>query len=75
MIPRSWFNEYFSESDRCQLRRQSSGSSLFSIPSTNFCTDTRDHCMAQRFARQSQNLTVVANQTCTLGVYLIADIC
>ncbi|CAM4458277.1 unknown [Klebsiella variicola CAG:634] len=31
--------------------------------------------MAQRFARQSQNLTVVANQTCTLGVYLIADIC
>ncbi|CAM7517144.1 hypothetical protein KLVAMA180M_21800 [Klebsiella variicola subsp. variicola] len=30
--------------------------------------------MAQRFAWQSQNLTVVANQTCTLGVDLIADI-
>ncbi|HCM8156600.1 TPA: hypothetical protein N3509_000225 [Klebsiella pneumoniae] len=31
--------------------------------------------MAQRFARQSQNLTVVGNETYTLGVYLIADIC
>lgn len=31
--------------------------------------------MAQRFARQSQNLTVVGNETCTLGVDLIADIC